>query len=60
MPNKKLCNYYREESKRCLVGYCKKANLCVDGSCKVNGKIQDLFKERNITNYDFKKANFNS
>ncbi len=49
------CTYYRDRNKRCSVGFCKQGNLCKDGSCKTEGKIVDIFRERNVTNYQFKR-----
>ena len=52
------CTYYRERNNRCSVGYCKLENLCTDGSCKTNGEIVDIYRERNVTNYEFMKNRF--
>ena len=49
------CQYYCEKSKSCTIGYCKAHNLCTDRSCLTNGKIDDVFRERNVTNYAFGK-----
>ncbi len=52
------CAYYRERNKLCSVGFCKLNNLCKDGKCKTNGKIVDIFRERNVTNYEFMKNRY--
>ena len=38
--DKKWCIHYRQDTKRCLLGYCKKRRLCTDGSCSTNGRTE--------------------
>lgn len=51
-----ICIHYCRKSDCCLLGYCKGHNLLSDRSCRKNGKIHDVFRERNVTNYEFMKS----
>lgn len=64
MGNSKIgtCTHYCEKSKSCLARYCKVGNRLIDenknSGCKKDGKIYDIFRERDITNYEFMKSRY--
>ena len=53
-----ICIHYCERSMSCAIGSCKGHNLLIDRSCLKNGKIHDIFRERNVTNYEFMKNSY--
>lgn len=53
--NNQLCTYYSTKSECCSQTICKTWNLNKDGTCKVHGEIYDKFKDKPVTNYEYKK-----
>lgn len=55
-----ICTHYCARSMSCMIGFCKLRYRCSDRSCKKEGKIHDIYRERNVTNYEFMKSQYTS